>query len=67
MPQVFDKPLARICVRVYDEDYKYILEMAASSNVSANLIIRNIVNSYVKSLRDRERTRMDQLNQEAAK
>lgn len=61
MPQVFDKPLARICVRVYAEDYNYILEMASASDVSANLIIRNIVNSYVKNLRDREREKIDQI------
>lgn len=63
MPQIFDRPLARICVRIFADDYKYILEMADASDVSANLIIRNITSNYVKNLRDKERVKIDQLGQ----
>lgn len=63
MPVIDDKPLARICVRIFQEDYDYVRLMASarSGSVSANEIIRTILHNYVTQLRANERERIDQL------
>jgi hypothetical protein len=62
MSITFDKPLRKILIRVYEDDYEYIMDMAAASDgdISANLILRNIIANYVKGLREIERSKIDE-------
>ena len=54
-------PLARICVRVFQDDYDFIREMAdaAPGEVSANLILRTIIHNYVNQIRANQRGKID--------
>lgn len=62
MPVIDEKPLTKICLRIFQEDYDYIRQMAgARQGVSANEIMRTIMHNYVKQLRAVERDNIDRL------
>lgn len=62
MPKISEKPLTRVCIRVWKEDYDKLREVSEASNdIGVNLLIREIVHNYVKNLRDRERQNLDRL------
>lgn len=69
------KPLAKVCLRIFEDDYNFIKEMADSAaessglarrgtvdSISANRIIRQIINNYVNQIRADARQRVDKLD-----
>lgn len=63
MPQVTDKPLIRICTRLFAEDLEYLTRMAEATEagISRDMILRNIVHNYVMQIKSRERARLDSI------
>lgn len=59
MPKLNDKPLRRVCVRLYDEDCAALESMAAASGEQFNLLLRAAVHSYVTHALDRVRKKID--------
>jgi hypothetical protein len=58
MPKLSDKPLTRICIRVYADDYNELRRMSGTDR-QTNLLIRTIVQSYVRQMRDKVRAYRD--------
>lgn len=64
-----DKPLVRICVRVFEDDYAKACKVAQARGVPVNVIIRECLHSFILRLNDLERKAIDgiaQPNSEAA-
>jgi hypothetical protein len=56
-----DRPLERICVRVYKADYEKACRVAAATGTTVNVIIREALHSYMLHLNDLERKSLDTL------
>ena len=60
MPLISDKPLKRVCIRLWEDDYDAIQRLAnEGSETSTNEIIRTIVHNYVLRMKDLERRKLD--------
>lgn len=67
MPARSERPLVRICTRIYAEDYDAIREICALTRVNnLNLVIREAIRSYVAQTKARERLKLDKLNRRIA-
>lgn len=63
MPAPSEKPLARICVRIWQDDYLRLRQVsAAAGDVGLNLLIRTIIHSYITQLDALERRNLDALD-----
>ena len=63
MPAPSERPLVRVCVRLFADDYDSIREICEHTGInSLNLVIREAVRSYVTQLKARERAKLDRLN-----
>src|SRR5258708_38203922 len=56
-----DKALARICVRVFADDYEKDQKVAQARGVPVNVIIRECLHSFILRLNDLERRNLDTL------
>ena len=56
-----DRPLIRICHRVFADDYRIAQQVAAARNVPVNVIIRECLHTFVKHLNDLERRTIDSI------
>ena len=56
-----DRPLERICVRVFASDYTKANEVARAMGVPVNVIIREALHNYLRHLTDLERKAIDTL------
>lgn len=61
MPAKSEKPLERICARVFADDMDHIRKIANSEGVGQNRIIREIISKYVTHSRALERQKLDQI------
>ncbi len=62
MPQITDRPLTRVCIRLWKDDYEKLrLVSQASGETGLNHLIRTIVHSYVTQLNAIERRNLDKL------
>jgi len=57
---VLERPLTRVCIRLWEDDYEAIREIA-NGEVSINLIIRQVVHSFVVHSNDKKRRKLDQI------
>lgn len=65
MPKLLnEKPLTRICLRVYTEDWEE-LKRLASSDVKRNELARRIIHSYVTQAKDHIRRAVDEAEAQA--
>ena len=61
MPQL-DRPMTRVCVRLWAEDCEELQRLAATNgNLTFNLVLRQIVHSYVTQMRAKVRRNLDKL------
>lgn len=63
MPRTYnDKTLARVCVRVWADDYEYLRRVSkVQGALGLNLTIRQIIHSYVSHLKDEEQRQLNKL------
>jgi hypothetical protein len=54
-----DRPLTRICVRVFKADYDKACDVAAARGVPVNEIIRQALHTVILHLNDLERKALD--------
>lgn len=54
MPKLSDRPLTRVCIRLYADNLAYI-EKISGPDRQTNFIIRNVIDAYVRHLRAQER------------
>lgn len=54
-----DRPLERICVRVFKSDYDKAQQVAQARGVPVNHIIRECLHSFILHLNDLERKSLD--------
>lgn len=65
MPKILndDRALSRICVRLWADDYKFLREMSQSQGtLGLNLLIRQIIHSYVAHVRDNENRELSKID-----
>lgn len=61
MPAPSEKPLVRICTRIFKEDLDFIHELERETGVSGtSLIIRQTLNKTFNHFRDLRRQKLDQ-------
>ena len=57
-----DKTLTRVCVRLWADDYEYLRRMSQSrGSLGLNLLIRQVVHSYVAHTNDQENQQLNKL------
>lgn len=64
MPKITNRSLTlkRVCIRVWEDDYEKLQKVAKSGgDVGVNMLIREIVHSYVVQLAALERRNLDRL------
>ena len=64
MPKITNRSLTlkRVCIRVWEDDYEKLQKVAKSNgDVGVNMLIREIVHSYVVQLAALERRNLDRL------
>ena len=64
MPKLTNRSLTlkRVCIRVWEDDYEKLQQVAKSNgDVGVNMLIREIVHSYVVQLAALERRNLDRL------
>ena len=62
MPKLLDKPLTRICTRVYTEDLEELDKLAAASGEPRDKLLRTILHTYIQRAGDKVRKRIDALD-----
>lgn len=61
-----DKTLVRVCQRLWADDLDYLRRLSQSQgSLGLNLLIRQIIHSYVAHLKDNEVREMNKLSDEA--
>lgn len=59
MPRLPDRPLRRICTRLFDEDIDMIDKLADAAGQPRDLFLRTIVHIYCVRAADKIRQRID--------
>lgn len=63
MPRIYeDKTLARICVRLWADDCEFLRNLSRARELGLNLLIRQIIHSYVAHVKDREHQELNKLD-----
>lgn len=61
MPKISDKPLAKVCVRLWKDDFNYLTEKAKENpEAPFNFLVRNIVSTFVRQMRAMENRLIDE-------
>lgn len=60
MPRKTDKPLIRVAVRLFKEDYEALNRMT-NSDVKKNELIRRVIHTFIVHNEDRVRAKIDNL------
>lgn len=66
MPAPSEKPLSKLCIRIFTEDELALRELAAASggSVAMNTLIRSIIHNYIVQMRDIQRKNIDKIKPE---
>lgn len=57
-----DSPFSRLCVRIWADDHDYLRKI--KGNLGVNLLIRQIIHSYVTHDRDEKQRQMEALTRQ---
>jgi len=60
MPKISDRPLQKICVRLWEDDYNYLLQKSKENpETPFNFLVRNIVTTFVRQMKATENRMID--------
>jgi hypothetical protein len=61
VPKISDRPLTKICVRLWSDDYDYLTQKSRENpETPFNFLVRNIVTTFVRQMRATENRMIDQ-------
>lgn len=61
MPKISDRPLTKICVRLWADDYQYLKQKSEENpEIPFNFLVRNIVTTFVRQMRAMENRLIDE-------
>jgi hypothetical protein len=60
MPKISDRPLTKICVRLWADDTEYLHQKSRENpEIPFNFLVRNIVTTFVRQMRAMENKMID--------
>lgn len=62
MPTISDRPLRRVCVRLWEDNCQTIETISRTTGVSFNQIVREAIRSYATQLRALEQKNLDKIS-----
>lgn len=60
MPKISDRPLTKICIRIWADDNNYLLQKARENpETPYNFLVRNIITTFVRQMKATENRMID--------